>query len=64
MFGQGTGIFISIFTDDVEIDTRLSVLEGRTTNITSLGTQTSFGGLINMGKNRIINLPSPSANGL
>ena len=62
-FGEGTQIFVSIFSNDHEIDTRLSQLEGRTANITSLGTQTIFGGLINMGNNRIINLPSPLANG-
>lgn len=58
-FGNGTEIFVSIFTNDHEIDTRLSVVESRTTNINSFATQTRFAGIINMLNSRIINLPSP-----
>ena len=47
-FGDGTPIFVSIFTNDREIDTRLSTLETRTVNIDSFATQTNFGGNINM----------------
>ena len=56
-FGPDTNIFVSIFSNDREIDERLSLVEGRTRNINSFATQTIFGGLVNMGNNRITNLP-------
>ena len=62
-FGADTNIFVSIFSDYREIDEGLSQVEGRTTNTSSLGTQTSFGGTVNLAHSRIINLASPAANG-
>jgi hypothetical protein len=57
-FGVGTPIFVSVFTNDREIDERLSLVEARSVNLNSFGTLTNFAGIINMGNNRIINLPS------
>ena len=63
-FGADAKIFVSIFTNDREIDTRLSLVEARTANINSFSTQTIFGGNIDVDNNRIINLPSePVASG-
>ena len=57
-FGNGTQIFVSIFSNDREIDSRLSLAEGRIANINIFATETSFVGRINMGNNPIINLPA------
>ncbi len=52
-------IFLSIFTNDVEIDTRLSNLETKTQKQTATSDQTSFNKAMNMNNNKIIFVPTP-----
>ena len=42
-FGAGMNIFMSVFTNDIEIDTRLSVLESKTQNQSATASETQFG---------------------
>lgn len=43
-FGSGHNILVSYFTNSLEVDTRISALETKTVNQSSLGSSTSFSG--------------------
>ena len=49
-FGAGHNIFMSIFTNTTEIDTRLSTLETKTQNQTAIASTTTFTGIVNATK--------------
>jgi hypothetical protein len=64
-FGPSHNILISIFTNSIETDTRISTLETKTQNQTAVVNNTTFsGGLVcsglNMNSNKITNLLTPT----
>ena len=52
-FAEGTQIMISFFTNSLEVDQRLGIVEGRTQNQSAVSGTTTFTGGINIGNNYI-----------
>jgi hypothetical protein len=58
-FPAGMNIFLSIFTNDLEINSRLSNLETATQNLTATSTDSTFSKTLKMGGNRIQTVAAP-----